>query len=54
MYDTIVVSGPEVVTERFEKGIAIEVHGEELSIYPVNLTMEEFNSIVASLGQVEA
>lgn len=34
----------------FNKGLAVDLDGAELTLYPVNLTPEEFNGIVAALG----
>lgn len=50
MYDCISVTGSQVEPERFEKGLAVEIHGNELSLYPVNITEEELFRIFVTLA----
>ena len=50
-----VYSGIQVDSEtgygaEFEKGLAIEVNDEEITLYPVNLTQQELVDIIGSLS----
>lgn len=37
----------------FDKGLAVEVVGSEVVIYPVNLGIDELNTILKALGSVQ-
>lgn len=51
MYNLISVGDDHGTADYFERGIAVEFVGDnELTVYPVNITLEEFNGIVAALG----
>ena len=49
MSSKITVEVEGTIHEEFNKGLAVSFEGEEIAIYPVDLTVEQFNDIIGSL-----
>lgn len=49
MSGKITIDVDSTIHEEFSKGLAVSLEGEEIAIYPVDLTVEQFNDIIGSL-----
>ena len=49
MSGKITIDVDSTILEEFSKGLAVSLEGEEIAIYPVDLTVEQFNDIIGSL-----
>lgn len=49
MSSKITVEVEGTIHEEFSKGLAVSLDGEEIAIYPVDLTVDEFNNIIGRL-----
>lgn len=49
MYSGIQVDSEQGYGAEFEKGLAVEVEGDEITLYPVNLTQQELVDVIGSL-----
>ena len=49
MSSKITVEVEETIHEEFNKGHAVSLEGEDIAIYPVDLTVDQFNDIIGSL-----
>ena len=49
MSSKITVEVEGTIHEEFNKGLAVSLDGDEIAIYPVDLTVDQFNDIIGSL-----
>lgn len=49
MSGKITIDVDSTIHEEFSKGLAVSFEGEDIAIYPVDLTVDEFNNIIGSL-----
>ena len=49
MSSKITVEVEGTIHEEFNKGLAVSLEGEEIVIYPVDLTVDQFNDIIGNL-----
>lgn len=49
MSSKITIDVDSTIHEEFSKGLAVSLEGEEIAIYPVDLTVDQFNDIIGNL-----
>lgn len=49
MSSKITVEVEGTIHEEFSKGLAVSLDGDEIAIYPVDLTVDQFNDIIGNL-----